>query len=401
MNHETMENRPRLWFVSTSIGHLSEVWLWRQLTSIRKFSVTSIHWNYFNKEIFPICSVKSYQVPTDPSPCDGNLRWWRRFRLLSRRNFYEAIGYEKRLLSRFYHSSRPDIILCSFGSMALRMLGVSRKYNIPIVAHFHGLDLSSQLRNRWYRWSIKKHIHNFDSIVVVGSHQKKLVESWGIPASKVFLIPCGVPTEEFKPLPRDRTLESRVRFIAVGRVHPNKGVNYVVESFASALQQGLDATLAIVGDGPDMKVVQQQISCMKLGDKIHLLGSMSSERVRKQMQESDIFVQHSVEPANGWREGFGVSIAEASAMELPVISTYCGGIPDQIISGHNGILVEQRDVDAMADAMLNLGRDSKLRSQMGTSGRRRVVSEFDTEDQVKKLELVLLEIIDRYSTSCR
>ena len=390
----------RAWFVTRSIGCHSEVWLWRQLCQINRFQVTPIHWEIDNSDVYPVNWPLSLRLPHCPYPYDMWWRWWRRLWLAPKRNFYASMGSERRKLEKFIVDSNPNIILGAFGISSLRVIDIALKYKIPVVAHFHGADLSTLLHNRWYRWNLKKYIHYFTRIVVVGSHQKSLVESWGVPTSKIALIPCGVPAKEFAPMPRGKGTKNRLTYLVVGRMHPNKGVSYTIDAFAAAVKQGLDASLVFVGDGIEMGAVRQQIDQLGLMDRVTLTGYLPSKRVREQMQKADVFVQHSVESADGSCEGFGVSIAEASAMELPVISTHCGGIPDQIINGYNGILVTQRDVSAMADAMLTLGNDSQLRVEMGSAGRRRVIAEFDTVGQIRKLEQVLLDAIDEYSTTC-
>jgi colanic acid/amylovoran biosynthesis glycosyltransferase len=103
-----------------------------------------------------------------------------------------------------------------------------------------------------------------------------------------------------------------------------------------------------------------------------------------------------VESSNGWVEGFGVTIAEASAMNLPVVVTSCGGITDQVIDGVTGYIVPQRDANAMADRMKRLVEDIDLRSKMGQAGRMRMVKNFDTKKQIQKLEMVLDVSINRW-----
>ena len=87
----------------------------------------------------------------------------------------------------------------------------------------------------------------------------------------------------------------------------------------------------------------------------------------------------------------GVSVAEAAATGLPIVATRCGGIVDQVIDGKTGFLVEQRDVDGMAEYMVKLGLEPDLRTKMGQAGRERMVAEFDTQKQIAELESVLLD----------
>src|SRR5690606_39210585 len=116
-----------------------------------------------------------------------------------------------------------------FGQIALRILPLATMGGIPLVAHFHGLDLSSLLRNRWYRWSLLRCLSSFDAIVVVGSHQRKWLVEHGADPEKVYLIPCGVPTSDFQPLPRPAG--EQCRFIAVSRLVEGKGLEFSLRAF--------------------------------------------------------------------------------------------------------------------------------------------------------------------------
>ena len=91
------------------------------------------------------------------------------------------------------------------------------------------------------------------------------------------------------------------------------------------------------------------------------------------------------------------AVAEAASIGLPVIVSACGGLIDQVVHGETGIIIPQKDEAAMADAMVQLGRDAQLRAWMGDNGRQRMLVHFDTSTQVEKLEQVLLNVIERHA----
>lgn len=303
------------------------------------------------------------------------------------RNFVRGSSEEEALLAKELDAYKPDVILCHFGYVALRVLPMARQRGICVVSHFHGLDLSSMLTGRMYRWSLRSQVKHFKQNIVVGSHQARLLQGYGVGESKLDLIPCGVPTKQFQPEPRPT--RDHVRFIQVSRVVPWKGVEQGIRAFALVHQQRPGVRLTIVGEGNQLEEMKGLAKELDLEDVICFTGPLSPNEVVKQLQDADVFIHHSLTYHTGWCEGFGVSIAEAAAMRLPLVVTRSGGIPDQVVDGQTGLLVEERDVDAMSQAMLSLAESAELRERLGEAGRRRMIEHFDAEGQIGKLESVL------------
>ncbi len=384
-------DRISLAFFSYAIGHTSEVWMWRQIKGFKKFNPHILTWNYLNSEEYSLNGMPLEIIPFQarPEQQPGLGRWLYRLKCLPYLNFYASIGQEQRYIEELIFKIKPKVILCQFSHVALRILPIAKKQKVPIVVHFHGLGLSSSLKSdKWYRWSIFSALRKFDALVVVGSHEWRRVLERGTPEEKVHLIPCGVPTDIFQYFKRQHSKE--VRFICVSRLIEGKGIEYSIRALAEVRKQMNNVSMIIVGDGPLKENLKNLSNKLGLNNFIMFSGRIDSDRHMQYLRESDIFLQHSIKGSDGWEEGFGVSIAEASATGLPVICTNCGGIPDQVIDGITGFVVEQKDVHAMADRMLRLARDSVLREIMGKAGRERMVTNFDTQKQINKLEMVLL-----------
>lgn len=382
--------RADLCVVAQCIGQWPEVWLWRQLLGFKQLKPCVLTWGYINREVYRLDNLPVQILPFDPCAGEDSFRrWFRRARSLPVRNFYASVGAECRFIEKQLLETKPRVMLCHFGHTALRMLPIAQKQHIPLVAHFHGLDLSSSLNNRWYRWSLLRALEHFSAIVVVGSHQKKWMIEHDVQAERVHLIPCGVPTQVFKHKVRQPL--KGIRFICVCRLVEGKGVGYCIRAFAHVVKEITNGNLLIVGDGPlrsDLEALRHELG---LGECVTFIGSVCPDRVRDLLSESDIFIQHSLVSSTGWVEGFGVSVAEAAATGLPIVGTRCGGIVDQVIDGKTGFLVEQRDVDGMAEYMVKLGLEPDLRKKMGQAGREHMVAEFDTQKQIAELESVLLD----------
>jgi glycosyltransferase involved in cell wall biosynthesis len=107
------------------------------------------------------------------------------------------------------------------------------------------------------------------------------------------------------------------------------------------------------------------------------------------MREARVFVQHSVRTSGGDSEGTPVSILEAGATGLPVVSTRHAGIKDVVQHKSTGFLVEEGDVEGMAEYMLELGSKPSLAGSMGRQARQHIAQNFSLEENIRRLSEVL------------
>jgi glycosyltransferase involved in cell wall biosynthesis len=387
------------WIVCQQFGKTSEQWLWRQAVSMERLRPTIVTWDRQHPEESPFPEDRIARIPFPQRPWELRYaRWPHRLRNAPSRNFYASTGGERRALERLIAERRPGVILAHFGHMAMRVLNVARRHGVPVVAYLHGLVFQSYERNRWARISLRRSARHFAEILVVGSHQQSWFEERGIPAPKPVLLPCGAPTDVFTPAPSDETGE--VRFLSVSRLMPQKGLLHTLQAFEAVRAEIPGCRFDIVGDGPQRELIARTVAERGLSSCVTLHGRIPHEEHLSLLRRSSVFLQHSL-VLKGWLEGFGVSITEASACEVPVIATRTGGIPDQIVDGVNGLLVEPEDVAGMARAMLRLARDPALRRQMGKAGRDRAVRLFDAQKQSLRLEDLLLETARSHAPASR
>jgi colanic acid/amylovoran biosynthesis glycosyltransferase len=391
LSPQPSDARPRVWVVCPHLGMASEPWLWRQVVGLRRLRTVVITAERHNPTDYPTPEITVLEDQLVRPQETGLARWGHRLRGLRQRNFF-ALGY--RHIDSFTVlavQEPPDVLLCHFGHIAVRFLPLARRLGIPLVAHFHGMDLSSSLRNRWYRWSLRAALPKFAAVVVVGSHQRALIESMGYPPERLHQIPCGVPVDDFSVRP-GREPDGRTRFVTVCRLVRWKGVDVSIRALAKVRGREIDAELEVVGEGPEREALERLASELGIGDRVHFAGALTQQEVHTHLGEADVFLQHSREHG-GWVEGFGVSITEAAATGLPVIVSDCGGIVDQVVDGSTGYVVGQGDVDAMAERMSRLAEDADLRRTLGVAGSYSARERFNTPDQIEKLERAILQTL--------
>lgn len=369
--------------VCREYGLASEVWMIRQALAMDGMECSFLAWS--TRKFDSNLTVLREDFDFDQR---GLGRWFYRIVNYFHRNFfYPPVSLINSLQKLCATQGKPDVILCHYGSVALRVLPVARRFNIPVVVHFHGNDISSSLRDKYYRWSLTQNAKHFASAVVVGSRQREDALALGFDDKNTFLIPCGAPSEQFTP--KEYYNNDVIQYITVSRLVPWKGVDYVIKAFARLYQEKLNVVLHVVGGG------EQQESlitlCRELGveSAVKFYSELAPEGVHSLMKQSDVFIQHSLDYMTGWYEGFGVSVTEACLTGLPVIVTNSGGLSDQIQDRVNGLVVEQKSVDSTYQAMKELFQNEELRSTLGKSARDKALVEYDATMLSLKLQAVL------------
>jgi glycosyltransferase involved in cell wall biosynthesis len=167
-------------------------------------------------------------------------------------------------------------------------------------------------------------------------------------------------------------------FIATSRLVKAKGIGELIEAFK--LVDAKDAVLKLYGDGPDAAYFKALASAFK---NIQFFGH--TDNIIGQLQNADVFMHPS------YHESFGLSLVEASMCSLPIIACRVGSIPEIVKDGISGILVHEKNVEELAEAMRLLLRNKKLREDMGRAGRQIYLNNFQFDKIAKNRILPLYE----------
>jgi glycosyltransferase involved in cell wall biosynthesis len=267
--------------------------------------------------------------------------------------------------------------------VALRTIDVAHRLGIPTIAYFHG-DFAFKW-NRWYRWSLRRRLRRFAEVIVVTEEERAWMLGAGVPPERVHVIPCGAATDVFVPGPE--RAPGGVRFVMASRLADEKGCKESITAFAEVASKSRDASLDIYGDGPARSELVSLVEAHRLADRVTFHGHVDSATLATTLPRYDVFIQHSL-----YREGAPVSIAEAMACGLPVVATAVGGNVDLVIDDETGFIVAERDVPAMAQAMLRLTERADLRERMGSAARIRTVESFDATRMTSRLEQLVQRV---------
>lgn len=283
------------------------------------------------------------------------------------------------------------VVIAAFGPNGINALQACKELGIPLIVEFLGYDASALMRNSWYRKRIKKVLEYASAAVVLYDGMQLIFKEFGFQSDKIQVINVGVPVNCYEPRPR-RTGDV-TNFLFVGRFVEKKGPLETILAFLNCAEQNSNVHLKLVGDGPLMSRARALVDHSNHKDKIMFTGLLSQKELKPLYKTSDVFVQHSVVAADGNSEGWPVSVAEACASGLTVVSTKHAGIPSQVDHGRTGFLVEEHDIEGMSKYMLQLSNNKDLCYQMGRNAREHISKVGNMETQLEKLNSLVLEVV--------
>lgn len=219
-------------------------------------------------------------------------------------------------------------------------------------------------------------------VVAVSDYSRRLLAG-RFPQARVVRVYNGMRLDSALP----RNPASPPLLVAVGRLVEKKGYPILIEACRILRGRGIDFRCEIIGEGPMEAALRAQIG--ELSACVSLAGPRTQPEIRESLAAASVFVLPCVEEKSGGMDILPTVITEAMAAALPVVSTRLGGIPEMVIDGSTGLLVESGDALAFADAVESLLRNESLAKTMGEEGRRRAEAVFSEEVTIPQLQALL------------
>ena len=216
-------------------------------------------------------------------------------------------------------------------------------------------------------------------------------------AHKVALMYHGIDIDRFPPTParaprRGDAAGAPVHILAVGRAVAKKGLDTLIRALA-LLPPDFHWHFTHVGGGPLKRQLVELARSLGLAERCRFVGALPQQDVRAAYQDADLFALPCRVDASGDRDGLPNVLVEASSQGLAVISTPVSGIPELVEDGVNGCLVPADQPQALADALLALGRDFERRERLGAAGQRRVHAQFSHRAGIAALHERLAAVV--------
>jgi glycosyltransferase involved in cell wall biosynthesis len=307
-------------------------------------------------------------------------------------------------LARIIRADRPTILHThtakagAVGRVAALLAGRRRP---PIIVHtFHGHVLRGyfgRFGTGVFRLLERLLARITDVLVAVSPEVRDELVSFGVaPASKFRVIRLGIELDERLSPDAAARAETRgvmgirdERFVVgwIGRMTAVKRTDVVLRAFRRLRDDGVDAVLCMVGDGPERRSVEDLAG--ELGVMRDCLFPGYQEDVGPFFAAFDVFVLPS------GNEGTPVTAIEALASGCPVVATRVGGVPDVVTDGEDGCLVEPGDVEGLAARLAQLANDPALRATMGVAGRERMRSRYAVDRLIDDVDRLYRDLLER------
>jgi glycosyltransferase involved in cell wall biosynthesis len=235
---------------------------------------------------------------------------------------------------------------------------------------------------------IKTYLLNYgDRVLATSKYLARKTQKFINDSRCVDVVPWGVDLKIFWP----KSVEEKQEVIKIGfakRLHALSAPDTLLRAFHHASQNcRLQLKLKIAGDGPMKSQLFELAKNIGLKDSIEWLGWVSDLNSLSDFYRSLDFL---VMPSR--KESFGVSAVEAAASGLPVIASRIGGIPEVVVNGETGILINSEDVLGFSKAITKLAENDCLRKKLGSKARQRAERHFDWQDSIKRMIAIYQQV---------
>lgn len=317
--------------------------------------------------------------------------------------FFKCIGICRKF--------RPDVIHAHWPfPHAYIALGAAKLFKIPLVLNFHGAELLLIRKKKWVKPLLKFAIGQAQAVFANSSFTAGKIKAlrnvdvewspYGTTLESGSTSAGNGGTSAIVPHP----VNGKFKILFVGRHIERKGIRYLIEAAKHLPRDQFEIRIVGVGDLTDkLKAQAAEVSSRhprEGGDlsaearsnngaafepaEIIFTGKLSPEELANEYRTANVFTLPAIVDSKGDTEGLGVVLIEAMELGLPVVASNVGGIPDVVVDGVSGILVPEKDPEALAGAYRRLAADPGLVKQLLEGAQKRIAECFSWDKIVER-----------------
>lgn len=325
---------------------------------------------------------------------------------------WESIQYSwnnYRLTKRFIKQFKPDIIYlwCLGNISTLFVMLAAESSKIPPVYHIFDYWLQTTIEECKERSNILKHCVRLigksciikrlkiDNLTFGSKRLREIYAEHGITSKNSKVIYHGIHIQLYPAVNHLRE-DAVCKLLYAGQLIEAKGVKTIIEALSILIhRKGFrNFSLDIAGGGSmDYIAELKELIDNKLQKHINFCGKLPREELRNLFQSHDVFIFSSI-----WEEPFGIVLLEAMASGMAVIGTGTGGSKEILVDGESALVYPPGDSEALANAILRLAEDERLRARLGKKAVEHIRANFDIQMTIDRVEEYLQEVLAGFTT---
>lgn len=346
-------------------------------------SETFVHARVLNPYCQRPVSVLAHTVTPEYESL-ANLNFYRLDRSSHLRQRIEnALAYRFFTYPYYYQvlrSDRPDLIHAHASGAGEAMIWPAQHLHIPLIVNFYGIETKQHIHDPQWLPRYRRLYRLVTAFICSSDYMKAGMIASGCPPRKITVIRCGIDTELFSGEPLAWQPDQTLRLLSIARLHPEKGLDILLHACAMLNEAGFrNWQLEIAGVGTSEVALRQQARELGLDTQVKFLGALPQNQIVGLLRVAHIMVLPSRQ------ESQGVALQEAQATCTPVIASRVEGIPEGVVDGETGLLVEPENPVALFNAILSLIKHPDMLIQMGRAGRQFVCSTFSRQVEYQEL----------------
>lgn len=300
----------------------------------------------------------------------------------------ELVEYDQQCFADVVRRFRPALLHAHFATEATALAWrLSRELHVPFSFTAHRYDIYDMPPGNFCARAAAA----ASVITVSQANARHIAQMTRCPLERIHVIPCGVPVDWFVPTAHAPTVPPTI--VCVARLERVKQLATLLAACTLLQKSQIDFQCVVIGGGACEEELHEMCQRFGVAQRVRFLGPLDAHEVRQWWQQACIAVLTSSS------EGMPVSLMEAAACGVPAVATRVGGIPEFVVDGATGILVDPGNVLELAAALERLLVHPDLAARYGRAARQRAVEVFSLERQVDSLLHVWASSFDSFSTA--
>jgi glycosyltransferase involved in cell wall biosynthesis len=296
---------------------------------------------------------------------------------------------------RLIRKINPDILHVHYAGVNGILGALSGFY--PFLLTAYGSDIFENSKSIIRRYLLKYVLRKADVITCNGKPLAKEMIRLGVDPQKIRFIYWGTDTKKFSPVPKDKELRKKLgafdnpMIISLRNLEPVYDIETLIKAAPFILKEFPMAKLVITGEGSQEKNLKKLANELRISDSVNFVGWISYDDVPRYLNSSDVYVSTSLSDGD-----LAQSTQQAMACEIPIITTDINVNKERINDGEDGLLFPTGNSKSLAEKIIKLLKDTRLRIKLGKNGRKIIKKKLDYYKNMEEADKLYKELIKNY-----